>query len=464
MKDRSRTGPPRYRKSAVAVVMAAAACSGHDATGGVDLGPNVFIQVSITGDGDGRVDVTSGSTWSCSIAVGEVHASGADATHDANHCDWETYDAGGGGVVTFRAVTGSGSVFGGWSNGCTGNDPECTVEWLGGGGRTIAVGAQFLFPPSDLTVTVANHGLLPGMTTEAMATYESSRTLQGVQYEWSSTDPSVATVGGTGQQATVTAVSAGTIQISATTRGVTSNPVTVNVGELQTGLGVLEGVLYDVDGATPVDSIYLVAGPVAGSSATSVLRTFTGRQDGSGVVIPPGGYRFEAEPGRYAVFSVGVVGKRYLNTRGDSANVFANQTDTLNLFASRADFLDMRNTDLGTKQATEGDTITLEGLEFQAWSYAACPLCGISLGIGVDSTALAVHVFDQVAGTYPGRTETNVSIPITVPGHGGTIYATLITTSTSASNIAPGLKQYRDRWAANVQGTTMIPIGTLVVN
>jgi hypothetical protein len=463
VKDRSRIERPRYRKSAVALMVAAAACSGHDATGGTDLSPNVFVNVSMTGDGDGRVDVSSGTAWSCTIAVGQVTHVGTDVTHAANHCDWETYDAGGGGSIAFHAVPGSGSVFGGWSNDCTGADADCTVEWLGDGGRTVSVGAQFLFPPSGVTVEVANHGLLQGMTTQATAEYTSGRTLQNVLYEWMSSDPSVASVSGTGSQATVTAVSAGTTLISASTRGVPSNEVTVNVGELQTGLGVLEGVLYDVDGTTPVDSIYLVAGPVAGSSATTVLRTFTGRQDGSGVVIPPGGYRLDAEPGRYAVFSVGVVGKRYMNTRGDSANVFANQTDTLNLFASRADYLDMRNTDLGTQQASEGAMITLTGIEFQAWSYVSCPLCGISLGIGVDSTALAVHVFDQVAGTYPGRSET-VSIPITVPDHGGTIYATLITTSTSEANKEPGLQQYRDRWTANVQGTTMIPIGTLVVN
>jgi hypothetical protein len=181
------------------------------------------------------------------------------------------------------------------------------------------------------------------------------------------------------------------------------------------------------------------------------------------VAILPGGYRLEAEPGRYAVFSVGVVGDRYMSTRGDSANVFSDQTTPLDLFATRADYLDMRGTDLGTIQAT-ADTVVNIVVDYQAWSYWRCPLCGISLGIGVDATALTVYVFDQVAGVHPGRTETQVSIPITVPDHSGTIYATLITTSTSATNIEPGLQQYRDRWAANVQGTTMIPIGTLTVN
>ncbi len=369
-----------------ALVVLAAGCASEDSPAEVfDLDSNVFIGVSMTGDGDGTVNVNSGQLWSCSLAQGQVTASGAGATQTGNQCDWDTYDAGGGGSVTFQAQPAAGSVFGGWSLRCAGSEPDCTAEWLGAPDRVdISVGAEFL----------------------------------------SATD------------------------------SVPPPPA----------MGVLKGVLYDVDGATPVDSISLVAGPVAGSTGTSVLRTRTGRQDPeSGVAILPGGYRLEAEPGRYAVFSVGVVGDRYMSTRGDSANVFSDQTTPLDLFATRADYLDMRGTDLGTIQAT-ADTVVNIVVDYQAWSYWRCPLCGISLGIGVDATALTVYVFDQVAGVHPGRTETQVSIPITVPDHSGTIYATLITTSTSATNIEPGLQQYRDRWAANVQGTTMIPIGTLTVN
>jgi hypothetical protein len=448
------------------LVMVVAGCGKESSPLLAEQDPNVFITVSLTGDGDGRIDVNSGALWRCTLAQGVVMASGSDATQAANHCDWETYDAGGGGQVGFDAVVGSGSVFTGWRNDCAGTDTACSVEWLGAPGRVdVSVGAEFLFTPSSVEIEVATDRLLPSATTQATATYTSPRTLEGVQYSWTSSNPAVASISTTGSPATITALSPGTTQISAATRGRTSNEVTVEVLAPQSAdTGILQGVLFDVDGTTPVDSIYLVAGPVAGSTATSVLRTFTGRQDPeSGVVIPAGGYRLEGDPGRYAVFTVGVVGDRYMSTRGDSANVFANQTDTLDLFVSRGDHMDMLGTDLGTIQATSGESINLV-VDYQAWSYAGCPLCGISLGIGVDSTALAVYIFDQVAGTYPGRQERGASIPITVPAAGGTIYATLITTSTSATNIEPGLKQYRDRWSANVQGTTMIPIGTLSVN
>lgn len=455
-------GGPRYRKSAVVVVLAAAACSGHDATGGTDLSPNVFVSVSMTGDGDGRVDVSSGAAWSCTIAVGEVTHFGTDVTHAANHCDWETYDAGGGGRIAFHAVPGSGSVFGGWGSGCTGSGLECTVEWLGGGGRTVSVSAEFLFSPNSLTVDVANHGLIQGMTTQATANYTASRTLQSVRYEWTSSDPSVASVAGTGSQAIVTALGEGTTLISATTRGVTSNEEVVNVAEVaQQAKGILSGVVRDVDGTTPLDSVYISGGPVEGSPGTAALRWVSGREiEADPDLISAGGYWFEADVGRYAMFSNAVLGNRWVSTPGDTADVVANLTTPLDLYVNRGYGLDMLDTDV-TITSPAGDLDTLQ-ISYRAWNRDLCPGCVPSIAFGVDGTALAVYRFG-IPGIYPGKSEQGILIPITVPAQGGTIYAMLVTTST-AGGPEPGLQQYRDVWAANLQALKFVPIGTLVVN
>jgi len=464
VKDRTRRGRPRYRKGALALVLAVAACTGECNTigGPVDVvGDNVSIRVFLTGDGDGQVDVTDTTSWRCVSAAGSVTASGG-ATRESDHCHRSFFDAGGG-AVRFRATPSAESVFGGWSSSCAGTAPDCTVMWtFGAGGADISVGAEFLFAPSGVTVEVADPDLTQGMTTQATANLSASRALQGVEYAWASSNPSVASIAGAGAQATVTGLSPGTTEISATARGVVSNAVTVTVSPgVQSAKGFLEGVLYDVDGVTPLDSVYLSGGPVEGSQGDA-LRGRTGRQnplDPGG--IPPGGYRFEATNGRYAMFSVAVLGKRYLTTPGDTADVLAGETTELNLFVADGYGLDMLGTDLGTIQATAGSTVNLT-VDYNAWNRDLCPGCVPSLGIGVDSTALNVYRFG-VAGVYPGKTETGVSIPITVPDHGGTIYATLITRST-ASGIEPGLALYRELWAANLQGTTMIPIGILVVN
>lgn len=253
----------------------------------------------------------------------------------------------------------------------------------------------------------------------------------------------------------------GTANVTATVRGVVSNAVAVTVAGPQSAKGVLEGVLYDADGTTPLDSVYVSGGPVAGSTGSG-LRWVTGRQIPlSNIVIPPGGYRFEPDNGRYVLFTVGILGNRYVSTPGDTTDVLAGQTTSMDLFITRGYHLDMLDTDLGTIDAAAGTSIDLV-VSYRAWSRDLYPGCVPSIGIGVDENALAVYRFG-IPGTYPGMTESDVSIPITVPAEGGTIYATLITTSTGSS-IEPGLQQYRDRWSANVQGTTMIPIGALTVN
>ena len=86
------------------------------------------------------------------------------------------------------------------------------------------------------------------------------------------------------------------------------------------------------------------------------------------------------------------------------------------------------------------------------------------LGIGSQlGTALKAYR-PGAAGVYPGKTEQNVTIQVTVPDHPGTFWVTLATVSTSDSNIKPALDFYTNRWDLSLQTSQMIPIVTLVLN
>jgi len=279
---------------------------------------------------------------------------------------------------------------------------------------------------------------------------------------WSSSDEAVGTVAWDPQsshEAVVTGVAEGTATISVREPSQPAIEGTATVTVLP-AKGVIRGILYDVDDVTPLDSIYLTMGPVAGSTGCAA-KGRTGRQNtGDPVPVPAGGYRFEVDPGQCALFSVGVLGSRWIQTPGDTAFVLSGQTTIRDLSVKRGYHLDMLGTDVNVAGAA-GSQINLV-VSYRAWNRDLCPGCVPSLGIGVDGTPLAVYRFG-IPGVYPGKTEQSVSIPITVPAQGGTLYAMLVTTSTGAS-IQPGLDQYASVWANNLQGSTFIRIGTLVVN
>jgi hypothetical protein len=453
----------RARIGAMALMPVLAACPEEP------VGPTEQVQFKVTvraaGDGSGAVSVVTPDApafnWECTVVDGEP--SGA--------CS-RTYSLSQNTDVVFSAQ-GTNSRFLGWEDGsCTGTGTQCRVRSANHFDITATANFEAIPPvvPTVAVVELTVDGgsgpvtLLQGLTANAVAVAKDAngQVLSGTTFTWSSNAPAVASVSGSSTgTATVRGESPGTAGITVAAGGVTSNAVEVTVVGPQSAKGVLQGVLYDVDGVTPLDSVHISGGPVAGSQGDA-LRWRTGRQIPlSDIVIPPGGYRFEATNGRYAVFSVAVLGNRYVSTPGDTADVHAGQTTTMDMNIARGYHLDMLDTDLGTIQSNAGASVVLK-VDYRAWSRDMCPGCVPAIGIGVDATALAVYRFG-VPGVYPGKTEAEVPIVITAPDQGGTIYATLITVSTG-SGIGPGLQQYRYRWAANVQGTTMIPIGTLTVN
>jgi hypothetical protein len=208
---------------------------------------NVSISVVGAGDGDGTVHFVVLGTFECRVTSG---------VESAGNCRESFYDAGGGGRITFDATAVAGNVFGGWSGDCTGLTATCAAFFNPGPFAEIEVVAAFLLVPSQVQVTVASPDLAPGTETLASATAvaPASRILTDVQYEWSSSNPGVASVSGTGEQATVTAQSAGTSEISASARGVISDPVTVTVGpgsiyERAEFVTVVDGFTLDFDDA-----------------------------------------------------------------------------------------------------------------------------------------------------------------------------------------------------------------------
>jgi hypothetical protein len=470
-KYRNRPNGVRFWRPAIAVAVLSTACSGScDDPVGPETTLTVKVLADADGDGSGTVTVETPDApvfpWTCTITDGQTAGDGLNE----ESCSRD-YTLAQGTDVAFTAAATTGR-FVEWTGGdCSGTQSTCTVEYvpaLSGAALTILTRAKFDRAPETVELTVDGHSdaatVLQGLTLDAVAEAKdaSGAAFPGATYTWASSNPAVASVSGTSAgTAIVQGEGPGTANVTATVRGVVSNAVSVTVVGPQSAKGVLEGVLYDSDGTTPLDSVYLSGGPVEGSTG-SALQGVTGRQIPlSDIVIPPGGYRFETDNGRYVLFSVAVLGSRYVSTPGDTADVFAEQTTHMDLFITRGYHLDMLDTDLGTIEAAAGTSIDLV-VSYQVWNRDLCPGCVPSVGIGVDENALAVHRFG-IPGVYPGTTETDVSIPITVPAEGGTIYATLITTST-ASGIEPGLQQYRDRWSANLQGTTMIPIGVLTVN
>ena len=441
---------------ALVALLAAWACRQE---GGLGFTSDVSVHVTVFGDGDGSVTVSDAEPvpWYCTLSDGQTSSSLVGSS-----CLSEFGDAGLGGSVGFLATAAAGSVFGGWGSDCSGTQPTCDVDF-GSGGASISVVATFLLVPEQLAITVDTPALEVSETAQATAsaTAPPGRSFNGLTYEWSSSPAGVVSISGTGATVAVTAVSAGTADLTATARDLTSNVVTLTVSPSTLPPGVMEGVLYDLDDVTPLDSIYLSMGPVAGSPGIRVGGR-TGRQiPGDPVPVPAGGYRFTVDAGRYAIFSVGVLDNRWLSTPGDTADVVSADTTTLDLYVKRGYGLDMKQTDLGTITASAGASVDLV-VDYQAWSRDLCPACTPSLAIGVDGTALTVYRFGT-PGVYPGTAEQNVVIPVTIPSSGGTFYAMLVTVSTGA-DIQPGLDQYTDRWNAGLQASTLIPIGALVVN
>jgi hypothetical protein len=318
-------------------------------------------------------------------------------------------------------------------------------------------------PPAIETISPASG--LPG----------TSVTIAGANFSPSG-DGNEVTIGGVA--ASVTSTSHNQLQADVSQSApLGESPVTVTVvetGEVATGpnfevvsaappLGVIHGIYYDTAGVTPVDSVFLTMGPVAGFPGTGA-RGRTGRQNmGDPDPVPAGGYRFEVEAGRYAMFATGVVGSRWFSTLtpGDTADVVAGDTTELNLSAKRGYHLDMLQTDL-TVTASAGATIDLV-IHYHTWNPNTCQACAPAIAIGVDSTALNAYRLGA-PGVYPGKTEQNVAIEVTVPNHPGTIWVTLATVSTAPDDVQPALDFYTNRWNLNLQASQMIAIGTLQLN
>jgi hypothetical protein len=284
-------------------------------------------------------------------------------------------------------------------------------------------------------------------------------------FAWTSSDPGVVAVTPhtSGGPATVTAMGPGTATIQASARTQTSAPVTVTVTEGPPQTGFIQGVLYDVDGVTPLNDVYLTMRMVNAPAGSPTYRAWTGPQGEE--TVPAGGFAFEVNPAPWAVFTVGVVGKRYLTTPGDTAVVTSGQTTQLDLNVRRGYHLDMLNTDLGTITASAGAQVELV-VDFTTWCRDGGASCASSLALGVDDTPLTVYRFDPPgAHATGGRTENGVSLTVTVPASGGTIYAFLVTTSTdeASGGVQKGLDLYSSMWANGLEGTTMIPLGTLTV-
>jgi hypothetical protein len=452
-KSPHRRNPARYRRLLLLVGLMALGCTAQANAPGWE----VSVLVIGRGDGDGLVtSQTSPVSISCLVRDGSSHSGG--------NCDDEFMDAGMGGTFDLLAAPAPGHLFGGWSGACSGTELRCTVTLPDPRPPRITVYASFLRVPESIAVSVADPALNTGESTAATLTVTPS-VADTTTFTWTSSDPGVVAVTPqtSGGAATVTAVGPGTATILASARTQTSAPVTLTVTDAPPVPGILQGVLYDVDGVTPLDSVYLSMRMVNAPAGSPTYRTWTGPQGEE--TVPAGGFAFEVNPAPWAVFTVGVVGKRYLTTPGDTAVVTAGQTTHLDLNVRRGYHLDMRDTDLGTLTAGPGEAIDLV-VDFTTWCRDGGAACATSLALGVDDVPLAVYRFDP-PGAYAtgGRTETGVTIPVTAPASGGTLYAFLVTTSTSEASggVQKGLDQYATMWAQGLEGTTMIPLGTLTV-
>jgi uncharacterized protein YjdB len=101
------------------------------------------------------------------------------------------------------------------------------------GAALLLIGCGSSEPPSvaSVIVTLGVNNLLVGQTTTAVASALGIRSekLSGRPISWNSSNPSVATVSGSGESATVTAVTPGTANITATSEGKSSQPQTITV-------------------------------------------------------------------------------------------------------------------------------------------------------------------------------------------------------------------------------------------
>ncbi|HSG09119.1 MAG TPA: Ig-like domain-containing protein, partial [Longimicrobiales bacterium] len=352
-------------------------------------------------------------------------------------------------------------------------------EWVDGGttgwnqvtvrirGRSAPVGRVYVKvrPVDNIQVTPSPLAIQVGesVSVTADATISTGGPVS-VSTTWSLGDGAVASVTAqTGSNtATVTGLAPGTTTLRATAGTKESGPVTLTVAQPGPEPGIIYGVLYDVDGTTALDSVNLTMGLVNAPAGSTTYRTRTGRQAPG--PVPAGGYRFETDAGVYAAFTVGVLGSRWVSTPGDTAGVLAGDSTRLDLNVKRGYHLDMLGTTLGSLQASPGSSLDLV-VDYRTWCRDGGALCSTALAIGVDAAPLAVYRFGQ-PGIHPGQSEQGLTVPITVPATGGTIYAMLVTASTADANggIQAGLDQYASVWAGNLQATMLIPIGTLTVN
>lgn len=215
------------------------------------------------------------------------------------------------------------------------------------------------------------------------------------------------------------------------------------------GPGTLQGTIFDVDGSTAVDALFVSVG-------------YSGATGANDVSDAQGAYEVSVNAGRYAVFSAGVRGFRYLSTPGDTTDVLQGEITTLDLHVTRGYGLHMVSGDLGMVHALQGDVVSL-ALDFQLWNRDLCPGCVPSVAIGVDGHALSVFRLGAPAGVYPGTTKTDATVQFTAPSDGGSLYAFLVATSTAA-DIQPGLDLYEEVWSRGPVEGYFIPIGTLVID
>lgn len=331
--------------------------------------------------------------------------------------------------------------------------------------RSSSIALTTLQPAlSEIRMQPATVSLEFGGTIEivAEAVKQSDGSVVSVPLVWSTSDGSVATVtpsSGSGDRAIVAGAGEGEAKIMVVEPSQTSvvGEVTVTVASAR---AVIYGTLFDTDGTTPVNDIVLSLGVTAGYTGTRANGR-TGQQNQTDPTpVAAGGFRFTVDPAQYALFSVGVQGLRWISTPGDTALVQAGEQRKLDLFVKDGYHLDLTGTNIGSVQGTPGTTMNLT-IRFQVWNRDMCPGCSPAIAIGVDGNALAVHRFG-IVGIFPGQSGT-VSIPITVPTTGGTIYAMHVSASTAAG-IQPGLDQYTNTWNANLASTRFIPIGTLAVS
>ena len=425
----------------IVVVLAIQGCQGDV----IRFDENVDVTVTLRGDGDGLVRSLDPQVYlECQRVDGEPLG-----------CEVTFYDAGGGGEFQLLATPEPGSEFSGWTGDCSGASDRCTLSFAEPAGGEIvrfSVTATFLLTPGQIQVTLAESDLELGQATQATASATASGTLFDLEYEWHSSDPTVASVSvsSSTSTATVRALGPGEAVITARARGVVSDPVTVTVAEPAPEPGTLRGTVFDTDGVTGLEGLVVrIGGPTVTTPRTTDADGKYGAAD--------------LTAGAYTLYVQGRQGFRFMSSEQHDVGVTAGGITVEDVNIKEGNYLEILS-DTSTAEVASGAEVSIT-VEFRTWSREGCPGCVPALILGVEGEPMVLHRFGTPGPFTSGGGHYTPTLQFPAPAQGGSLYAMLVTGISTDTEGGQDLARaaYRDRFASGLWEETFIPIGTLKV-